>query len=227
MTFWLSKHGLKDEQSRYKSQMYELNRSLSLENFRSKVAAFGGEWDTQFSKYFSKNIEPAFLNNFEKLEDKEFEHFRGKNITSNVSESLHSSIKKFIHKHRNIRVDELALDLFIYQNNFLHECNRARGRYGGDNKIKSEFMHISKEIDLKYTDLSSKDIMLEVCENIERFHRDELAEENDNLTEKALAWFAIRDNLIQISFESYFVRHPFIKLNVQQVVIQDGKFLSN
>ena len=87
-------------------EMYILNQSKSVEHFQSQVETLKVNWNATFAEYFVKHIQPAFLNNFSKLEDRQFQHFLKNNITSNLSESLRSLMKNFIsNKRGKLRAD--------------------------------------------------------------------------------------------------------------------------
>ena len=118
----------------------------------------------------------------------------------------------------------MAVSPFIYQNDILHEFNRAFDKFGGDYLIKPEFGHICKKLKLEHQLLKCEDILKEVHENIYSVHKDELPEANENMTEKTLAYFVKRENKIKYSlqYSSWLVGHPFYRVGrVESVVVRD------
>lgn len=73
---WLLTNNYKNEMNKYQCQMRLLNLEKSTESFNARVKSFRLEWDEKFTQYFNKHIQPAFLNNFEKLEKRKFEYFQ-------------------------------------------------------------------------------------------------------------------------------------------------------
>lgn len=221
---WLQKHQMESELPTYKSHMYLLNQSKSVQQFDSQVNGLKPNWKPEFEEYFVKNIQPAFLNNFNKLEGRSFQHFLTKNITSNLSESLHSSMKNFINNKRGkLRADELAVALFIYQNDILHDFNRAFDKFGGEYLIKPEFGHLPK-LQIEHGLLKCEDVLREVHENINTNHKEELPEAHENIAEQTLAYFFKRENKISYKskYNAWLVGHPFYRVaRVETVVVRE------
>jgi hypothetical protein len=218
---WCKRKGLESTFKSIKHDLWRLTNSESREDYEKWEALFFKSWPSEFVDYFTAHISTAIRSNISLIQTGRFGCFQSIEITSNLSENFHRTFQAYASSR--LRLDQFALLFHQYQIHFLHQLNLAIDKLSATFHYKNQFLP-KHPFEVPSNQFDSDTVLKHVKHAYKLWHQEEDIEQQDDLSEAAIASMAIKQGLVvfQSNFSSFFVGNPLKQYEASQVVIKNG-----
>lgn len=186
----------------FKTYSTRLVDSGSIEQLEEDYNQLKSNWSLTINNYFEKSIFSTIVHNID-LKEK---HHNDEKVLNNISESMNSSLKRFI-PSKKLRLDSAVLELFNHCSSFINEFNQAI-----ENKGKYHLKSTNRQPKLKsyhYIDYQSE--LVKINQTVKLIKSELRVEQDPSLTKHQIAELIIKKDLIihLKEFKCYTIKNPF------------------